>query len=74
MRRRGEQEKPERGQPRPGPSVYESRFLEPPEDENRPEWVKLAEIDPVTGRWIQPGTWKPFRQTSLSEWKPRERW
>jgi hypothetical protein len=71
MRRRGEQDKPEKGQPRPGSSVYESRFAAPPEDQDDGvEWTLLAEQDPVTGRWTRYGTWKPFGQTPLSEWKP----
>jgi hypothetical protein len=74
MRRRGESGKPEKGQPRPGPSVYESRFLDRPEREDRTEWVKLAEVDVATGRTTCHGNWKPFGQTPLSGWTARRPW
>jgi hypothetical protein len=74
VRRHGDPEKPEKGKPRPGPSVYERYFLETRDDQDDGvEWVKLAELDPITGRWIQHGAWKPFGQSPLSEWKPFRR-
>jgi hypothetical protein len=48
-----------------GPSVYERRFLERPEPEDQTEWVKLYEVDMITGRVTRHGTWKPFGQTPL---------
>jgi hypothetical protein len=57
---------------RQGPSVYECYFLEH-DDEDRTDWVKLAEIDPAAGRVSWYGNYKPFNQTPLSEWKPPQR-
>jgi hypothetical protein len=60
--------------PRPGPSIYEDWHFDTPDDEDdRDEWVKLAETDPVTGhtRWY--GNYRAFNQTPLSEWEPRRR-
>jgi hypothetical protein len=70
MRRHGEPEKHDKRRPRPGPSVYESRFLDRAEPEDRTEWVKLAEVDVPSGRTTWYRRYKPFGQTPLSEWKP----
>jgi hypothetical protein len=54
-----------------GPSTYENRHFAQPEPEDHAPWVKLAEMDPVTGRWTWHGHWRPFGQTPLMEWRLR---
>jgi hypothetical protein len=66
--------KVEKRKPRPGPSVYEGYFLPTDNDDwDKAEWHLLAEQDPVTGRWTHYRDYKPFRQTPLFQWKPRQR-
>jgi hypothetical protein len=63
----------EKGKPRPGPSVYEQRYLFKRDDEDRTEWVRLATTDPATGRMTWHHTYRAFNETPLSGWKPPQR-
>jgi hypothetical protein len=62
----------EKHKPRPGPSAYEAYFLER-DDDDRTEWILLAEQDPVTGLLTWHRDYRAFNQTPLSAWKPPQR-
>jgi hypothetical protein len=54
-------------------SIYEdpNRLMRREEDDEDGEWIKLAEMDPNSGRWTWHQRWRAFHQTPFDLWKSR---